>query len=78
MTFTEAIEALTKGRDFMALLPGGPQLVMGERARIVDVRAGRPRRYVGKFSDYLSIEWRVYTREQLQAAAAKAAAERQG
>jgi hypothetical protein len=78
MTFPEACEALSKGREFMALLPNGPQLVLSARLELKDMRAGKPRRYVGKFSDYVSIEWRVFTREQLQRLAQQAAAERQG
>jgi hypothetical protein len=78
MTFPEACEALAKGRDFMAILPGGPHLVMSDRTQLNDMRKGKARRYVGKFADYVSIEWRVFTREQLQQLAKQAAPKSQG
>jgi hypothetical protein len=75
MSFPEAIAALSRGRDFMAVLVGGPRLVMNAGGAIIDVRGHRPYRYVGKFSDFVSIEWQVFSREQLERLAAKAAAE---
>jgi hypothetical protein len=78
MTFPEACESLAKGREFMAILPGGPQLVMTDRLQLNDMRGGKPRRYVGKLADYVSIEWRVFTREQLQRLAQQAAEQGNG
>lgn len=75
MTFIDAIQGLSRGREFMALLADGPRLVMNSGGMIVDVRGHKPRRYVGKFSDYVSIEWKVFSREQLQELAQRAAAQ---
>lgn len=52
--------------QLLAVIPGGPILQLTNRQMLVDIRSGNPRRYVGKFSDYVSINWQVITGEQLK------------
>lgn len=63
MTIHEAVKALAGNSDFLATLPGErgtvPALHMGSSMQITDVRNGRPRRYVPKYTDLVSIEWQV-------------------
>jgi hypothetical protein len=66
MTFPEMCEALSKGRQFVAMLPDGPILTMTKNGVVQNIRTGKPYTYVGKWSDYVSIEWRVFTFDQLQ------------
>jgi len=66
MTFPDAVRALCGNREFLAILPNGPILLMTPRSHLVDIRNGKPRGYTGKFTDYVSIEWQVVTGAQLK------------
>jgi len=63
MDFPSAIKTLVGNPDLLATLPGErgavPALHMGLSMEIKDVRNGTPRRYIGKFADFVSIEWKV-------------------
>lgn len=83
MDFVQAVRALHGNTDLMAVLPGArgevPSLFIGQGTRILDVRNGRPRSYVPKLADIVSIEWSVVQisvmakqGEMARAAAAKA------
>ena len=83
MDFVQAVRALHGNTDLMAVLPGArgdvPHLFIGQGTRILDVRNGRPRSYVPKLADIVSIEWSVIQisvmakqNEAARAAAAKA------
>lgn len=78
MDFPTAIRGLAGNPQMIAFLPGGPMLVMNPRNLVVDLRNGKPRQYQGKFSDYVSIDWRVMTGEQFQAMVDKQNAAREG
>ena len=73
MTIQEAVKALAGNSDLLATLPGErgtvPALHMGLGTTVVDVRNGKPRRWVPKFTDLVSIEWTVI---QLSVAAKQA------
>lgn len=47
----------------LAILPPGPPaapaIVVSAQMNVLDVRNGKPRRYVPKFSDYVSIQWEI-------------------
>lgn len=75
MDFPTALKGLAGNPQFIAFLPNGPMIVMTARNLVVDIRNGKPRQYAGKFSDYVSIDWRVMTGEQFNAMVQKAAAE---
>lgn len=63
MTIHEAVKALAGNSDLLATLPGErgtvPALHMGSSMQIADVRNGKARRWVPKFTDLVSIEWQV-------------------
>jgi len=63
MTIVEAVRALVGNPKLMATLPPGPPeapaVVATSGNRLLDVRNGRPRTYVPKFSDYCSIQWEL-------------------
>lgn len=67
MDFPTAIRGLVGAPHLIALRPRGPVLIVTDRNKVVDVRSGKQRVYVGKLSDYLAIDWRVVTGEQLAA-----------
>jgi hypothetical protein len=66
MSFPDAMRALAGNSQFLAILPGGPIVVMTPRGHLKDIRNGKPRGYSGKFTDYVSIEWQVVTGDQLR------------
>ena len=82
MDFVQAVRALHGNTDLMAVLPGAPgdvpHLFIGQGTRILDVRNGRPRSYVPKLADIVSIEWNVIqiSVQAQQAKLARAAAEK--
>ena len=45
----------------LAIRANGPIIRLTDRGMLVDVRNGRPRRYVGKLSDYCALDWEVLT-----------------
>ena len=63
MNISEALKACHGNTDLMAVLPGQgddvPRLFLGLGSTILDVRNGKPRRYVPKLADVVSIEWQV-------------------
>lgn len=82
MKIDEAIRALVGNTDLMAVLPGErgqvPALYMGQGMQVLDVRNGKERRWIPKYTDLVSIEWSVIQisvqaklAEQARAAAAK-------
>lgn len=78
MMIQDALRGLIGNPTFVALLPGGPVLVMSNRQLILDVRGRKPHRYAGKLSDYLSLDWVVMTGPQFQAYCAQQEKEAKG
>jgi hypothetical protein len=71
MTFPDAIKMLVGAPVLAAVRTRGPIVVMTDRQRLVDLRGRKPRRYVGKFSDYVAMDWQIVTPEQLREIIAK-------
>ena len=65
MDIATALRGLVGAPTLVAIRPGGPMLVVTNRNKVVDLRSGKPRVYVGKLSDYVAIDWQVLTGEQL-------------
>ncbi len=65
MDIGTALRNLVGAPNLLAIRPNGPILTVSDRQLVVDWRSGKPRRYVGKFSDYCAIDWQVVTGEQL-------------
>jgi hypothetical protein len=78
MDMPTAFRNLAGAPHLLALRPRGPIVRMTDRQLLVDLRGGKARRYVGKFSDYVAIDWDVMTGEQLGALVAKQNAAAQG
>jgi len=76
MEFPEAMRALIGAPHLMAIRKGGPILQVSNRNKVVDVRNGNERTYVGKLSDYVAIDWQVMTVDQFRELIAAAVAAR--
>jgi len=74
MDIRQAFSGLLGSPQLLALRDGGPIVAVNNGGMVIDLRNGRPRRYVGKLSDYVATDWQVITAAQLQQAAAKIAA----
>jgi hypothetical protein len=78
MDIGTAFRNLAGAPHLLAMRPRGPIVQVSERQMVVDLRSGRPRRYVGKFSDYVAVDWIVLTGEQLEELGRKRQAAAQG
>jgi hypothetical protein len=63
MTFVEALRAIAGNPKLLAVLPPGPPdqpaIILTPQMRVMDVRSGKPCKYTGKYSDYVSIQWEI-------------------
>ena len=66
MTIGEASRALVGAPHLFAVPFRGPTVHLTDRQGMSDVRSGKPRRYVPKFSDLVAVDWQVVTLEQLR------------
>ena len=74
MDIRQALSGLLGSPHLVALRDGGPIVCVTNGGRVLSLKSGRPHRYTGKLSDLVATDWQVFPIEQLQAAAAKAAA----
>jgi len=75
MDIRQAFSGLLGSPHLIALREGGPIVTVTNRGLVIDLRSGRPYRYVGKLSDFVATDWQVVTAAQLQQAAAQAQAQ---
>jgi hypothetical protein len=63
MELSEVLRRIAGNPKLLAVLPPGapeqPALVVSAKMQVLDVRNGKPRRFVPKFSDYVSIQWEI-------------------
>lgn len=63
MDLPEALRRIAGNPKLLAILPPGPPdqpaIVISPQMNVLDVRNGHPRRWVPKFSDYVSIQWEI-------------------
>jgi len=79
MDIRQAFSGLLGSPQLIALREHGPVITVSNNGLVIDLRNGRPRRYVGKLSDYVATDWQVRPVAQLMAdAAAAQAAAREG
>ena len=66
MTIHDAFQGLVGAPGLFAVRSRGPIVHLTDRQGMFDIRSGKPRRYVPKFSDLVAIDWQVVTLEQLR------------
>lgn len=63
MELSEVLRRIAGNPKLLAVLPPGPPdqpaLVVSAKMQVMDVRNGNPRRFVPKYSDYVSIQWEI-------------------
>jgi hypothetical protein len=65
MDIGTAFRNLIGAPHLLAARPNGPIVQVTARGQVLDLRSGRPYRYVGKLSDFCAIDWVVMTGQQL-------------
>lgn len=66
MQVSDALHGCAGAPHLFALRLGGPIIQVTARQKMLDVRSGRPHRWVPKWSDLVAIDWQVMTIEQLR------------
>ena len=63
MDFPEVLRRIAGNPKLLAVLPpgppGAPAIILTPQMRVMDVRSGKPCKFNGKFSDYVSIQWEI-------------------
>jgi len=72
MDIRQAFSGLLGSPHLIALRAGGPIVTVTNRGQVLDMRSGRPYRYVGKLSDFCATDWQIVTGAQLAQLAAAA------